>query len=368
MERYESVVESVGKGKDWALYSAIAGISPQNGVEKIREVFLTACGKRDDEAAVRYYNWLLTAVNDVHLLILVEEEGDHKALPYGNKEVNAARSVARAERARLTIALYNELPTSGKGAAREFLTENETRLVDIEIPTLLKTREAMLNEVAGWWRDIDDEEKEEADILFSFLSSIRLRFEEEKEILLNSIRKATGLGFPVPRLTQHLLLSLKSRDDLLAREEDDITRILAIARARNTAKSSDRLQQELSVLQHLEGCTAGVSQFLEGAAQEISSFDTEVRELVAKMKDSSVYPYIRGKIQVSYSDINTVSIWLEYKGNKSQSEEWWHGQFELARKYVLAWKQEHPRRRLNLALVVRSEREAQPVFSRTQEF
>jgi len=372
MEEYENVLDVVKRGGNWALYTMLTGIHVLNRAERIKEVFRTACNENDDKSALQYFSWFLKAVDDENLLYLVSEDGDSKGLPYSD-EVKKAKLNAQATKTRMTMELYNELPTYGVGQAREFIAEDETKLVNVDIPVLLKTKRAMLTEVAEWWGTTKNEK--EADKILDFLCQVPTPFEEEEKMRLDVIRKATHLNFPVPRLTrQFLSLAPPAEGFYDERSKRNIARILAIARTRN---KDEKLFQELMVMQYLQGCSEGAFQFLENIAKQLAIFDAEIRELKEMMQPTGEigFPGVYGEIQMSYSDINSLTVFIKQirlTNIPLESEKKLYKQkFEVAQKIVLQWRKEHSKRNVKLVLIVKEEstdESSKPIFSMNRTF
>lgn len=361
-DEYIRVTEAIADSKDWALHTLLKDLKPIDQIKKIKEVFLAACKKRDDKFALQYFKWLLNAVDDAKLIPFLEKERNDEVLPY-TEEVKKAKTDARINRAKIARELYNKLPSSSKGTAQQFIAQDETIPVDVDIPTLLKTKRAILTEIAEWWGETEDEK--EADEIFDFLNDIPTQFDEEVKIKLDVIRKATRSEFPVPRLTRQLLLLQPEEFP----REGDIAPILAIARARNRRLNIAAL--EMSIVQHMEECTKASFQLLENIAKKISIFDAETRELIEMIESSHD---IYGKTQVSYSDVNTIKVLIEQKcrfnwcRDRDDDKEFYE-QFEKARDKVVEWKKKYSNRKVELVLNTRGEYDREsdkPRFSRKQ--
>jgi len=335
MEKYEDLFDIVGKSGDWALYSIFKNIKPSNRIKEIKIIFKNVSEVNADELTLKLFLYLMKAIEDKYLLDLVDKSNDTKEISSSDK-VDEAKLKAQTEKAKIIMELYNKLPSSELGKAREFITHDESRIVNIDVPTLLKTKRAMLTSLAKWWRKTKNEE--EADAIFDFLYKIPTRFKEEKNIKLEVLQEASSLCFSSSRLTREFL-SLKRIDSDFSRDETPL--ILAIARTRN--KNYKELFQEFEIMQNLQECSKGVFQFLKRTSKQISIIDSEVRKLKEIIHPTEGnLPKIFGTIEIFYSDLNTLIVLIKQNLSRhitiEKHKKEFQKDFKLAKCLIKEWK------------------------------
>lgn len=390
MKEYVDLLKILWQENNWGLLTLFISSTPEERVEKMKKIFLTACKERDDKAAEKNLFLLLIAIDDTHLLPLTKEEKGVKRIEDScyNKKVKKAEENSQKEKAELLMSLYEQLAPSQKTVVRQTVTQDDTILVDISSPALLKTKEMMLNIIAERWRNTED--MDEADKLFDFLMNIPTQFDEEKKMRMDVIRKATDSQFPVTKLTHHILqLLLKGVPEKSWSESkygvNKIISILAIARARN--QNLEATRKEMAISHTLYGCNEAAYDFTNDVAKKIAKFDAEIKELQEMMQPTHKPgdPYvesIQGEINISYTDANTAVVTITnassngvYVSLKFKTpEEEYHAQFEEIRDLVIKWREKHPDRKLEVTLNIikrkpfQDDSDAETVFTRSQKF
>lgn len=373
---YLSLMKAVTDSFMWGEWTILHDMELNDRIDKIKEIFFVACRNKHDKTALKLYQWFLCAISDVKLLPFVKKEKDREFLPE-TSEIYKVQKEVWAEQTAKTMELYDLLPFYKKQWPSRDTKKDKIEMIGIDSPVLLETKKVMLEVIAKRWRDTEDEQ--EADKIFNFLWQVPTEFDQDSDIKLKAIRKATDERFPVKRLTRHIVALLNVEEQKLFKDDRErIIKILAKARSRN--REPERAASELKIIQHTEDFSSGAYHFLEKKAQEISEFDAEARELKQMMQSGKYDKSVYGEINLSYlktqkSDLLLLIVLIERKLQHIESdipEVDLHQQFERARDYVLQWRSKYSSRKVKLVLSLKDERprlhSSPQKFSRDQSF
>lgn len=361
-EKYRTVAEVAADSGCWDTFVSVAHKPVEEQVAWLEEVFFAAARRHDDKAAARYVAFICHALDDAQLKPLFTD--DQHGRISGGPVVSEAQQRAQQARVEKMMELYLKLPTHKEGKAREIIAEDESRLVDVDGPTLIETRRAMLTEVAARWKLTKDEE--EAARLFRFLQSRELHFEPEKKMFREVLYKATDASFPSTRLVQ-ALLALGPYDDLGSGDRRELGRILAIAWARNS--DLHNVARQLRTVQPLVVCSDAACALVEEFARASAALDEKAHRLKEAMRVGrlEVGRRIYGEITISYPRPGVVECAIAQRLDWSErfDENQGHETFELAKQFVRQW-QDTNRHAVNLRLSVagRYGHDKEPRFKR----
>ncbi|KPJ86186.1 hypothetical protein AMJ57_00265 [Parcubacteria bacterium SG8_24] len=363
---YTPLIEELERARQWAMVQLLENQGAGERLDAVRRLFLTATERRDDEQAETCFRWLLKAVDDFHLGDFLGETMRGKVLDRTDGLDEAREQLVRC-RAAEAVDLWSKLPSKGVGKCRVQVAEDESYLEDCDAPTLLKTKKAVLEEVARRWRDTKDED--EADRLFGFIVQIDSRFEEERKLVETVVREATGPGFPTGRAVRCYLSLADRMERFGCRLIDRIARTLAISWARNS-DSNDLLQVFGAVrplLKEKKDPTYPEFACLRETADRLADLEAKVEVLRAALYPPDSF-WKKWHVLFRFPAVDRVEVVETLQsGHGTRDENGLHDRFGILRDLVQEWHDRYPEIEVLVRLEVpHSFKEGEFTFEREQ--
>lgn len=219
-DREKTAIQAVKQARDWGTYYLIAEATRDTRVRILEKVFLVAVDQEDDEAACRYFGWLMQAISDWEFWPLLEKQGGGLGMGPGQSltaeelAVDAAALERRVEKAR---ELYWQLPLQ----KRRFAGQGQ-------FMHWVETRRAIFTEIARSWRETKNEAM--ADSLIGFITeAARTSLDDEREAMLRVICQVTDMRFPRARLLQGIRRLVPQSGETPSGSDSEMVKILANA-------------------------------------------------------------------------------------------------------------------------------------------
>jgi hypothetical protein len=323
MQAEPTVMEGLVKARNWGLVSLVELLAAEERVDRLRGAFVTACRRAADEDAVVHFGWLMKGIQ--------EADASRNPLPDRMKEWQAHDAAEKAAKVRVALAqadealaLYRELPGTQQGVGREWLAQDESRLVPINIATLLKTRKAMLLEIAKGWRDAPTHAEAEKYFLELHALEREAKFREYSEPVAEVIREIlAGHGFPLERIAYTIRKHPTSAH----------VQLLAHAWVKGVGGASYGTRGAGELIAIL----ANSRQASEGALARIGALADHLTELDRKINMLQGRPH---GAAIEYPDLGTVVIRYERKPDRRNDPDSFHQEFERVRDAMRASKGE----------------------------
>jgi len=199
------LLELVEKAKCWVALEVLKRSTLVERREIVVRAFREACAYHDDENALLWFAWLLQAIQeDEDSRLELTEAMDFLAKETAKKSAEIQTILIKADIAK---GLYLELPNFRLEPSR-YADQPGTRLA-----TLIKTKKAMLEAIAGGWRSAPTDDV--ADEFFMFIYKVDSGpsvASDDRELINEIIRKVTDVRFPLARL----MYTLRNHPDLYA--------------------------------------------------------------------------------------------------------------------------------------------------------
>lgn len=225
----KTVLECIAEDRDWSTYKTVGRLVTDAERESLdstlQELLLAAASHHDDENALRFAKYAIRVERNKIMLPFwakIDARDKKKVYPdcsHEHIETQGRADVAAAKKAK---ALFLMLPRHNEEAPLASPEQVRPALFSAHAgnPTLSKTKEYLLLEVANGWKSA---QTEEADALFDFILSAPLHSrqdhsEEEKvyhgeiNIRRNALRLATNESFP-PYVIARTLASIANARD-----------------------------------------------------------------------------------------------------------------------------------------------------------
>ncbi len=361
---HKDVLAHIAEATDWTTLTVAQAAPLMERAGVLENVFFTCAHARDDKASARLFQWIMQAITDAEIVPLLEatnRRGIFNVPRNLGDGLGKARDHAASVRAEQATALYHLLPTFEVRPVSWLVTENEYAHGKEKFPTLLETCRAMLTEVSS--RCFTTADKAESDTLFAFLLALAPDFSKEREVRLETIRKATDDSVEPERLERHFVQAVEARmegqePEIVDRQE--IANILAIAWVRNTVGRSwdisgvphprrqgiQKIAACMRTMRPLEYASDTTLAFLESNAEKIGAVEGKMQNLIGVIRPlvEYRYGYRRGTaIDVTHEfrgDVNHAMVTITYacEGTPHESEKnMMHDGFALAKKKTDEW-------------------------------
>ncbi|MGC9603434.1 MAG: hypothetical protein ABSF47_03115 [Minisyncoccia bacterium] len=351
MKTKETVLEIIPKNKDNADILWVLGKKePEKRPEFLEKIFFAMIADHMEDSVCRAFIWLMQSISDLEC---DETKGFSQ----------------RAEKAK---ELYLKLPTHEmRGVRIREGAPDETRPGKEEAPTLMKTREVILSEIAS--QCFRTKGEEESRTLFLFLMELPIRFEEEKILLQDIIRKTDSLANP-DRLEQCFEWAMNKPQKmmlgpfpLILESMEDVAHTLAkgwVKNIRNSGWNRNGLKEllyRMRIFRPLIHSSDDAKEFLEQISGEVAEVDRKTQCLVNRLKQSTLNKFpletILGDIKLSYSKemssplIPIITITPNRISKEQKSE-----LFGLAASRIEEWRRESEENsELKICLIIASQ-------------
>lgn len=375
---YQSVFDLAGKLKEWSVISMLDGLSPEKRTLKMEEVFLRAVGHCDDESALAYYSLLWKNFEDVAVNAATEGKDDSDF--FTRDEAEAIVAKARQASTLKTVDLYCRIAGIKKLKSGKYIRDD--KFVASEEARLLMTKKAMLGYIASRWYKSPDIEESEVCLKFLFTAYEFSSHYKEDRMIEDLMRDVTPDYFPIKRLARGIgLLSENEKYDSIRHKVKKFREILGNAWLKNsdTLLVGNVFNTMWPILETIpDHCHSGAGiafTLLKKSAVEITRFVTAAEELCEMMRSSgSGKERVPGDIGWSSEKVGRVDVVIEARadfsplyGKEYDSSEA-HRWFELARDYIIKWREQHICYSVSLILVVKQGNRDKQLFSRSQTF